>query len=174
MKYTSIVNYYQAVIFYHNVRGLPVARWSDKLLAQTFKGIRNTNPHVDNAKDPIRPEHLGILYRKVDRSSFYMLTIWCIVLFLFKTLLRVSHVVISPHNLLVKDIVFKSWGMIVNVTSSKTIQRGKPHQIPVSRVKNKALCSVHYLEKIQKLFPRSGDSPRFVLKIWQRFILNRI
>ena len=46
MKYTSIVNYYQAVIFYHNVKGLPVAGWSDKLLSQTFKGIKNTNPYV--------------------------------------------------------------------------------------------------------------------------------
>ena len=127
-------------------------------------GIKNTNPHVDNAKDPIRPEQLELLYRKVDRSSFYMLTIWCMILFLFETLLRVSHVVTSPHNLLVKDIVFKSWGMIVNVTSSKTIRRGKPHQIPVSRVENRALCPIHYLEKIQKLFPRSGESPLFVLK----------
>ena len=110
MKYTSIVNYYQAVIFFHNVKGLPVAGWSDKLLAQTIKGIKNSKPHVDDAKDPIRPEHLEIMYRKVDTSSFYMLTMWCMILFLFKTLLRVSHVVISPHTLLVKKIVFKSWG----------------------------------------------------------------
>ena len=164
MKYTSIVNDYQAVIFYHNVRGLPVAGWSDKLLAQTFKGIKNSNPYVDDAKDPIRPEHLDIMYRKVDGSSFYMLTIWCMILFLFKTLLRVSHVVISPHTLMVKDVLFKSWGMIVIVNSSKTSQRGKPHQIPVSRIGNKALCPVHYLEKIQKLFPRKGDSPLFALK----------
>ena len=127
MKYTSIVNYYQAVIFSHNVKGLPVAGWSDKLLSQTCKGIKNSNPYVDEAKDPIRPEHLDIMYRKVNMASVYILTIWAMILFLFKTLLRVSHVVSSPHTLLVKDIVFKSWGMIVYVKSSKTIQKGKPH-----------------------------------------------
>ena len=64
MEYTSIVNYYQAVIFYHNVKGLPIAGWSDKLLSQTFKGIKNTNPYVDNAKDPVRPEHSHIMAGK--------------------------------------------------------------------------------------------------------------
>ena len=73
------------------------------------------------------------------------LSIWTMILFLFKTLLSVSHVVTSPHTLLVKDIVFTSWGMIVNITSSKTIQRGKPHQIPVSSIENKALCPVYLL-----------------------------
>ena len=152
MKYTSIVNYYHAVIFYYNVKGLPVAGWSDKLLSQTFKGIKNTNAYVDNSKDPIRPEHLDMMFRQVNMDSYYMLTIWTMILFLFKTLLRVSHVVTSPHTLLVKDIVFTSWGMIVNITSSKTIQRGKPHQIPVSIIENKALCPVYLLEK-KKIIP---------------------
>ena len=72
MKYTSIVNYYQAVIFYHNVKGLPVADWSDKLLSQTFKGIKNANPYVDNSKDPIRPEHLEMMYKQINMDSYYM------------------------------------------------------------------------------------------------------
>ena len=54
--------------------------------------------------------------------------------------------------------------MIVNITSSKTIQRGKPHQIPVSKIENKALCPVYLLRKLLKLFPRSGNLPLFVLK----------
>ena len=93
-----------------------------------------------------------------------MLTIWTMILFLFKTLLRVSHVVISQHTLSVNDIVFTSWGMIVNITSSKTIQQGKPHKIQVSRIENKALCPVYLLKKKKKLFPRSGSSPLFTLK----------
>ena len=147
MKNTSIVNCYQAVIFYHNVKGLPVAGWSDKLVSQTFRGIKYSNPYVDNSKHPIRPEHLEMMYRQVNMDSYYMLSIWTMILFLFKTLLRVSHVVTSPHTLLVKDIVFTSWGMIVNITSSKTltIQWGKPHQIPVSSIENKALCPVYLL-----------------------------
>ena len=174
MKYTSIVNYYQAVIFYHNIKGLPVAGWSDKLLSQTIKGIKNSNQYVDNTKDPIRPEYLDIMYRQVDMDSYYCLTIWTMVLFLFKTLLRVSHVVTSPHTLLVKDIVFTSWGMIVNITSSKTIQRGKPHQIPVSKIEHKALCPVYLLKKLLKLFPRSGDSPLFVLKMVKVYLIQNL
>ena len=119
---------------------------------------------MDNSKDPIRPKHLEMMYRQVNMDSYYMLSIWTMILFLFKTLLIVSHVVTSPRTLLVKDIVFTSWGMIVNITSSKTIQRGKPHQIPVSNIENKALCPVYLLNFFFKLFPRSGNSPLFVLK----------
>ena len=71
MKYTSIVNYYKAVIFYHNVKGLPVARWLDNLLSQTFKGINNSNPYVDNSKDPMRPEHLDMMFRQVNMDSYF-------------------------------------------------------------------------------------------------------
>ena len=54
--------------------------------------------------------------------------------------------------------------MIVNIKSSKTIQRGKPHKISVSRIGNKALCPVYMFEKKNQLFPRSGSSPLFTLE----------
>ena len=42
MRYSSVINYYQTVIFYHNVNGKIVANWSDPLLAQTVKGMKKT------------------------------------------------------------------------------------------------------------------------------------
>ena len=55
--------------------GILLLGWSERLLAQTCKGITNSNAHVDEAKDPIRPQHLDIMYSKVDMASFYTLTI---------------------------------------------------------------------------------------------------
>ena len=52
MRYLSVINYYQTVIFYHNVKGCIIAGWSDSLVSQTVKGIRNSQNTMDDVKDP--------------------------------------------------------------------------------------------------------------------------
>ena len=54
MRYSSVINFYQTVIFYHNVRGSPVTNWTDPMLSQTVKGIKNmeTTPEDVNPFDP--------------------------------------------------------------------------------------------------------------------------
>ena len=53
MKYSLVINYYQTVIFYHNVKGCIVAGWSASLVSQTVKGIRNSQNTMDDVKDPL-------------------------------------------------------------------------------------------------------------------------
>ena len=120
MKYSSVINYYQTVIFFHKVKGHTVAGWSDMLVSQTVKGIKNSKKILDDVKDPLTLKNVGKMYRKADTKTHMGLLVWSIIVFLFSTLLRISHVVLSPHTLLRKDIKFFNWGVLVSVHSSKT------------------------------------------------------
>ena len=50
MRYSSVINYYQTVIFYHYIKGRAVASWSDPMLAQTVKGITNLETVPEDVK----------------------------------------------------------------------------------------------------------------------------
>ena len=130
MKYSSVINYYQTVIFFHKVKGHSVAGWSDILVSKTVKGIKKSQKIPEDVKDPLTLKKLGKMYRKADTKTHMGLLVWSIIVFLFSTLLRVSHVVLSPHTLLRKDIKIFTWGVLVSVHSSKT--KKEPFQIPIS------------------------------------------
>ena len=75
------------------------------------------------------------------------------IIFLFRTLLRVGHVVVSPHALRRRDIKFFKWGALISVNSSKTKQKGSSHKIPISRSEILGVCPVYWLEKLLKRYP---------------------
>ena len=118
MRYSSVINYFQTVIFYHNIKGRLVANWSDPMLSQTVKGIKNLETVLEDVKDPLTEKHLGIIFENVKvKNEFYVLV--CIrIIFLFRTLLSVGHIVVSPYTLRRRDITFFKWGALVSVNSS--------------------------------------------------------
>ena len=135
------------MIFYHNIKGRLIANWSDPMLSQTVKGIKNLETVPEDVKDPLTEKHLGILFRNVKVKSEFSILIWTMIIFLFRTLLRVGHVVVSPYTLRRRDITFFKWGALESV-NSKTKQKGSSHKIPISRSKNLGGCPVHWLEKL--------------------------
>ena len=58
MRYSSVIDNYQTVIFYHNVKGSLAANWSDPKLSQTVKGIKNLETIPEDVKDPLTEKHL--------------------------------------------------------------------------------------------------------------------
>ena len=153
MRYSSVINYYQTVIFYHNVRGSPVTNWADPMLSQTVKGIKNLETTPEDVKDPVTEKHLIKMFSNVKVKNEFGVLIWTMIIFLFRTLLRVGHVVVSPHTLRRRDVKFFRRGAMVTVNSSKTKQKGSAHKIPLSRVEDVRLCPVFWLEKIIKIYP---------------------
>ena len=73
---------------------------------------------------------------EVKNEFAILIMIWTMIIFLFRTLLRVGHVVVSPHALRRRDIKFFKWGALISVNSSKTKQKGSSHKIPISRSEN--------------------------------------
>ena len=168
MRYSSVVNYYQTVIFYHNLKGKPVAGWSDPMLAQTVKGIKNLEQIPEDVKDPLKEEHLYKMFQKVNVRKEFDILVWTVIIFLFRTLLRVGHVVVSPHTLRRRDVKFFKWGALVTIRSSKTRQKGNPHEIPISRSKNLEVCPVFWVEKLLKLFPKGESELLFSSKEYSK------
>ena len=149
MVASSITTYIQAVIFFHNIHGHQPPDWKDFELKATMSGIRNLQVTPSNQKDPLFPKHLVKIARVVDNESVIQRLVWAAMCFLFRTLLRVSHVVSSPHTLKTKDVVFTNWGLFVKVSSSKTRKKTqKPQYIPVVRSPDSTLCPVALLEGI--------------------------
>ena len=85
-----------------------------------------------------------------------------------KRFLRASHLVSFSSTLIVRDVVFNSWWMIVDIKSSKTVKNGKVHQIPVAQGENNALFPVYFFEEIHKLF-HGSNGEMFLIQI---IILN--
>ena len=115
----------------------------------------------DDVKDPLDMEKLGKMYRQADTKSHMGLVVWAMVVFLFSTLLRVSHVVLSPHTLLRRDIKIFKWGILVYVRSSKTNKTGIPTEIPIAYGREKLSCPVYWLDKLFSRYPRNKNDYLF-------------
>ena len=100
-----------------------MANWSDPMLAQTVKGIKNVETVPEDVKDPLTEKHLKLMFSGINVKSEYCVLIWTMIIFLFRTLLRVGHAVILPHTLRRRDVNNFKWAALVSVNSSKTKQR---------------------------------------------------
>ena len=78
----------QTVIFYHNIKGRVVANWSDPMLPQTVKGIKNVETVPEDVKDPLTEKHLKLMLRGVNIKIEYCVLIWTMIIFLFRTLFK--------------------------------------------------------------------------------------
>ena len=76
MVASSISNYIQAVIFFHNIRGLTLSDWRDFNLKATITGIRNNQEASSHRKDPLLPKHLSRVARRVDWDSQIQKLVW--------------------------------------------------------------------------------------------------
>ena len=126
---------------------------TDPMLSQTVKGIKNMETTPEDVKDPVTEKHLSKMFSNAKVKNEFSVLIWTMIIFLFRTLLRVGHVVVLPHTLRRRDVKFFKWGAMVTVNSSKTKQKGSAHKIPFSRVEDLRLCPVFWLEKIIKMYP---------------------
>ena len=97
--------------------------------------------------------HLDMMFSNVKVKNEFSVLILTMTIFLFRTLLRVGHVVVSPHTLRRTDVKIFEWGAMVSVNSSKTKQKGSAHKIPISRSENLGICPVFWLEFIFDRYP---------------------
>ena len=162
LSFSSIQTYYQSVIFHHVCAGLQPVRLSNQILQATMNGIKRTKTECQSGKDPIFPEHLKKISKVVNRGEHIELIVFVAALFMFRTLLRVSHIVTSPHTLLRSDVKFNKEGCLVRIRSSKTTRSiGKVTFIPVTWAADSSICAVRGLRFILGLYPGNQDSPLF-------------
>ena len=173
MRYSLVINYYQTVIFYHNIKRRAVASWSDPMLAETVKGITNMETLPEDVKDPLTEKHLKIMFQYINVKNEVCVLFWTMIIFLFRTLLRVGHMVMSPHTLRRSDVEFSKWGVLISVNTSKTKQKGSSHKIPISKSENLDLCLVYWFRCLCKRYPRAETEFMFSTKNYPKLTYSR-
>lgn len=163
MTYASVSNYLQSVLLVHKLLGINPPSVSSYIVKLTLSGIRRHSP-PSVGKDPITIRHLKLMFFKLDLSSRNNVMFWACLLLLFRSLLRISHVVTSKHMLRRGDVSFPSGGgMLVTTRSSKTVRPGSQHVIPIANLKDKRLCAVYWMKKWLSLYNPPPTAPLFAL-----------
>ena len=99
LEHQSVLAYYQAVVFYHVCQGYDPIRLSDPLLKATMAGIERSKSDHKVEKDPLLPVHLVKISNVFDVTNELELVVFVAMLLMFRTLLRVSHVIKSTQAL---------------------------------------------------------------------------
>ena len=158
LAYASIVAYYNAVVYMLVCKGLNPTRMGNPILKSTLEGIARVKGKGQNGKDPLLPPQLKKVAKVVDWGCHIEFLTFVAVLILFRTLLRVSHVVWSAHTLTRNDVKFNKKGMLLSIRSSKTRCKGsKVEYLPVLYSQDREICAVYWLKKFLKLFPCSRN-----------------
>ena len=161
LKISTVINYYQSIVFFHVCAGVEPVRLSNPILKSTLKGIERSKNEVSKGKDPIFPEHLSAIGKVVNFKSDLETIVFIAMLLMFRSLLRVSHIVSSSHMLRVKDVRFEKNTMFLDIGTSKTDQLGKGDVIPVSPSGEPSLCAVRALKFLLKNHRMSADKQLF-------------
>lgn len=121
--------------------------------SQALFAIKKATNYQPQRKTPLLAENIVVIYDVVNFANDYEFLHFAAILLMFRCLLRVSHVIKSPHTLLREDIIFTPWGMLVNISSSKTKQIKSGDLLPVALSNNYKLCAVSVIKMLLSRYP---------------------
>lgn len=143
------------------------------MFRSTMSGLRRILGDPTPIRVTLSVSQLLAMFGFVNIHDINDRAMWACVAVSFRTLLRKSNLVqgstANPgtHCLRRSAVKFTPWGMLVTVSSSKTIQYGqRVHQIPVAAVDGSPLCAVSLLKTHFLDLPSSNpDSPAFLVRL---------
>lgn len=113
------------------------------------------------SSDPLLPAQLIRIYLTLCLTKTDDFVFWCALVLAFRGLLRKSSICQGHHNLHREDVKFLSWGLIISIRKSKTIQFAqRVHEVPISRVGG-PLCAMTLLEEMFQRVPADPQLPLF-------------
>ena len=164
VKYSTINNYVSAINKLHEYYGHQ-GNFRDVFMVQlVLSGLKRRLGDTVLQKMPLTTTQLLHMYRLVSLDDDCAHAMWCGIVLSFRTLLRKSNIVPNTSNdgghvLTRKDVVFTKDGMLLRVSSSKTIQHGeRVLEIPVLSIPGSPFCAVTFLKEHFARFPMPGDS----------------
>ena len=173
LKPPSIANYMSGVKLLHILLGYEYGYADNIHLQLLIRGIKRLCPHTPRRAKPVVPVLLASVATVADTSSSLHLATVAVALLLFHTLARLGSIL--PASLKSKrnsflhgqDIGFTSYGMVVSLSHTKTIQFGERClRIPLV-ARDGATCPVAaYFSHLRLLGRRKGraSSPAFVYR----------
>ena len=160
--YQTITQYVSGVWSLHKYLDYMYPDPTSFIIQSTLRGAKRLLGASTNPALPLSPENLCAIFRTLDMSSPMDVKFWAALILSFRCLLRVSHLVSSPHQLCVKDIEFNQEGFDLVMRSSKTIQfQERINRIPVIQAPGSILCPVAILSDYITDSGRKGSQPLF-------------
>lgn len=148
LKPSSIGSYLNIIGLLHKEFGLPNPLLNNWPLKSLLTGIKRAIGTLPNQKLPITPSILLRLHATLNFTKSFDSSFWAICLVAFYGLFRKSHLLpmsarkFDPSKQLTKsDFRFFSWGTLVTIRWSKTIQfRERVVDIPLPCIPGSKLC----------------------------------
>ena len=161
LKFSSITNYLSGLNYFLMSEGAPTIDYKNFKVKSVLKGAKRQLGSAAHQAAPILPSHLLAIFKKMSSSVGHVAT-RAAILTSFRALLRKCQVTDSDSVLTRGDFAFFSWGMLITVRRSKTIQFGERELvIPVAKVANTDLCAVFWCCKHFSQAPVSRSAPAF-------------
>ena len=168
LKYVSIVNYVSAVSLIHKLYGYDRSFMDSYLIKFTLSGLRRVLGDPAPARPTLHIQELFAMYSHVQFHSPNERASWACIVLGFRSLLRKSNLVVSSctdqHVIRRRDVRFFPWGMLLTISSTKTIQYGqRVITIPITYAPGSPLCAVYWVQRHICDFPSPDpDSPLFL------------
>ena len=160
-KYRLILNYLSALNNFLKEHNSPFLDYKDYILSSTLKGICHVKGDVLKQALPMLPCMLLSVFSLLTLNPGH-LSWWAAMLCCFRGLLRKCHVTLSDSSLQRKDFRFYTWGMVIKVYKTKTIQFSERYlQIPIVRCQDTRLCAIHWTELHFKQMPAEDAAMAF-------------
>ena len=164
LKPSSIPGYLNIIGVLHKEFNLPNPLKDNCPLQSLLTGIRRVNGEPPSQKLPITPDLLLQIHSQLNLRSSIDASFWAICLVSFYGMLRKSHLLVkspgsldSSQQLLRSDFHTYSWGSLVTIRWSKTIQfRERVVQLPLPAIPGSPLCPVL---AIKRAWYFTGNAP---------------
>lgn len=155
--FSSIRQYLSGLNNHLKELGCDPIDYKDFKVKACMTGIRRSLGDAPRQAPPLLPINLLVIFEGLCDTPGHT-AMRAAMLLSFRALLRKAHVTESESALLRKDFAFHGWGMLVKIRRSKTIQfKERTHLIPVSYVRERALCAVYWVRRhFDQL--RAGDN----------------
>ena len=133
--YSSIQQYVSAVLVYSKMLGYAPETRETLGLVWILGGVKRYKGNFVESSSCLFPQDLLLIKTFLIMSVMEDLVFWVACLIMFRTLLRGSNVLYSDMCLMYGDVKLCDWGVIFNVSKTKTIQyKQRSLEIPVAEV----------------------------------------
>ena len=171
VAFSTIDNYVSGVIRLNNYFGYDVEHIrQDFNFITTMNGLRRIMGDPEPVRVTLSVQDLMSMFLSVDLLDHDERVMWACIVTSFRSLLRKSNLVpdndrLDGHFLRRGAVEFYSWGMMLSISSSKTIQYGqRVHLVPVTYTPGSPLCAATLLWRHFSENPAHGGSPAFLLR----------
>ena len=147
LKYISIVNYLSGLNDYLKQNRQAPIDYNDYNVYRCTQGAKRILGDKAEQAEPLLPGQIADIFDILTESPGHV-CFRAALLTSFRGLLRKAHVTKSPAMLKRGDFKFYTWGMLLHISKSKTIQFAeRTIDIPIARLGRKDLCAVHWVER---------------------------